>query len=144
MSPEPLKSPRFADLAPRTPIRLLQMLRIRYTLPLLLVAAAGQLCAQSQSPETTPPVKEQTLKEQWENLGLVYRDPKAKGLQELGEHVLLSALPRAHVRVPCGDGLGRRSPAEVSGESAPGGGRAGPWREVRVRGRARAARAASV
>ncbi len=59
------------------------MLRLRNSLPLLLVAAAGQLGAQTGPKEPVAPPRAATLKEQWENLGLVYRDPKSTGLQEL-------------------------------------------------------------
>ena len=65
------------------------MLRIKDILPLALMVFTTQARAQATPPAPTPPAApsrpsgEQTLKEKFENLGLVYRDPKAKGLQEL-------------------------------------------------------------
>ncbi len=63
------------------------MLRLKDILPLALVAFTAPLQAQASAPAPAPatsrPTAEPTLKEQYENLGLVFRDPKAKGLQEL-------------------------------------------------------------
>ena len=75
--------------------QLLQMLQNKDILALALVAFTAPLLAQTSAPipaaapATAPaptpsrPKAELTLKEQYENLGLVYRDLKAKGLQEL-------------------------------------------------------------
>lgn len=65
------------------------MLRIKDILPLALMVFTTYARAQANPAAPTPPAApslpggEQTLKEKFENLGLVYRDPKAKGLQEL-------------------------------------------------------------
>ncbi len=56
------------------------MLRLRNILALALVASTAQLGAQALP---ASPSKEASLKERLENLGLIYRDPQAKGLQEL-------------------------------------------------------------
>lgn len=65
------------------------MLRIKGILPLALMVLTTHARAQASPAAPTPPAApslpggEHTLKEKFENLGLVYRDPKAKGLQEL-------------------------------------------------------------
>lgn len=65
------------------------MLRTKDILPLALMVFTTYARAQANPAAPTPPAApslpggEQTLKEKFENLGLVYRDPKAKGLQEL-------------------------------------------------------------
>jgi phosphate-selective porin OprO/OprP len=59
------------------------MLRNKDIFALLLACTALPLGAQSQPTSSGRPVAETSLKERFENLGLVYQDKKAKGLQEL-------------------------------------------------------------
>ncbi|MGA0030000.1 MAG: hypothetical protein ACO3IG_08585, partial [Opitutales bacterium] len=50
---------------------------------LLIACAALPLGAQTQPASSGRPAAEPSLKERFENLGLVYQDKQAKGLQEL-------------------------------------------------------------
>jgi phosphate-selective porin OprO/OprP len=59
------------------------MLRTKDTFALLLACAALPLGAQTQPASSGRPAAEPSLKERFENLGLVYQDKQAKGLQEL-------------------------------------------------------------
>ena len=59
------------------------MLQLKVILSLALLVGAAQLGAQAQPSEATRPAVEPNLKERFENLGLVYKDKNAKGLQEL-------------------------------------------------------------
>jgi phosphate-selective porin OprO/OprP len=59
------------------------MLRKKDIFALLIACAALPLGAQSQPATSAKPVQEPSLKERLENLGLVYQDKQAKGLQEL-------------------------------------------------------------
>jgi phosphate-selective porin OprO/OprP len=59
------------------------MLRTKDIFALLIACAALPLGAQSQPAGSSRPAQEPSLKERFENLGLIYQDKKAKGLQEL-------------------------------------------------------------
>ena len=59
------------------------MLRNKDIFALLIACSALPLGAQSQPAISGRPAAEPSLKERFENLGLVYQDKKAKGLQEL-------------------------------------------------------------
>jgi phosphate-selective porin OprO/OprP len=59
------------------------MLRKKDIFALLIACAALPLAAQTQPADSGRPAAEPSLKERLENLGLVYQDKKAKGLQEL-------------------------------------------------------------
>jgi phosphate-selective porin OprO/OprP len=59
------------------------MLRTKDIFALLVACAALPLGAQSPPASSRRPAAEPTLKERFENLGLVYQDSKSKGLQEL-------------------------------------------------------------
>ena len=59
------------------------MLRKKDIFALLIACAALPLGAQSQPAGSSRPAQEPSLKERFENLGLIYQDKKAKGLQEL-------------------------------------------------------------
>ncbi len=59
------------------------MLRMKDIFALLIACAALPLGAQTQPASSGRPAAEPSLKERFENLGLVYQDKQAKGLQEL-------------------------------------------------------------
>jgi hypothetical protein len=59
------------------------MLQIKDILALLIACAALPLGAQSQPASSGRPAAEPSLKERFENLGLIYQDKKSPGLQEL-------------------------------------------------------------
>ncbi len=59
------------------------MLRTKDIFALLIACAALPLGAQTQPAGSGRPAAEPSLKERFENLGLVYQDKQAKGLQEL-------------------------------------------------------------
>jgi phosphate-selective porin OprO/OprP len=59
------------------------MLRKKDIFALLIACAALPLAAQTQPADSGRPAQEPSLKERLENLGLVYQDKNAKGLQEL-------------------------------------------------------------
>ncbi len=58
------------------------MLRTKDIFALLIACAALPLGAQTQPASSGRPAQEPSLKERLENLGLIYQDKKAKGLQE--------------------------------------------------------------
>lgn len=59
------------------------MLRTRKLLLLAAALTVTQLTAQDKPAAAAKPVAEQSLKERFENLGLIYQDKKNPGLQEL-------------------------------------------------------------
>ncbi len=59
------------------------MLRMKDIFALLIACATLPLGAQTQPASSGRPAAEPSLKERFENLGLVYQDKQAKGLQEL-------------------------------------------------------------
>ena len=59
------------------------MLQTRKLLTLAAALAVAQVTAQEKPAAAAKPVAEQTLKERFENLGLIYKDKKNPGLQEL-------------------------------------------------------------
>ena len=59
------------------------MLQIKDIFALLIACAALPLGAQSQPASSGRPAAEPSLKERFENLGLIYQDKKSPGLQEL-------------------------------------------------------------
>jgi phosphate-selective porin OprO/OprP len=59
------------------------MLQIKDIFALLIACAALPLGAQSQPATSAKPAQEPSLKERFENLGLIYQDKKSPGLQEL-------------------------------------------------------------
>jgi phosphate-selective porin OprO/OprP len=59
------------------------MLRIRKLLTLAAALSVLQAAAQEKPAAAAKPVAELSLKERFENLGLIYQDKNAKGLQEL-------------------------------------------------------------
>ena len=58
------------------------MLQTRKLLVLAAALTVTQVTAQDKPAATPKPVAEQSLKERFENLGLIYQDKNAKGLQE--------------------------------------------------------------
>ena len=59
------------------------MLQTRNLLMLAAALTVTQVTAQDKPAAAAKPVAEQSLKERFENLGLIYQDKNAKGLQEL-------------------------------------------------------------
>ena len=59
------------------------MLRKKDTFALLMACAALPLGALTQPASSSRPAQEPSLKERFENLGLIYQDKQSKGLQEL-------------------------------------------------------------
>jgi phosphate-selective porin OprO and OprP len=59
------------------------MLRIRKLLTIAAALTVAQVTAQEKPAAAAKPVAELSLKERFENLGLIYQDKNAKGLQEL-------------------------------------------------------------
>jgi phosphate-selective porin OprO/OprP len=59
------------------------MLQTRKLLTIAAALTVAQVTAQEKPAAAAKPVAEQSLKERFENLGLIYQDKNAKGLQEL-------------------------------------------------------------
>jgi phosphate-selective porin OprO/OprP len=70
-------------MRPHAVFLMLQMLQTRKLLTLAAALAVAQVTAQEKPAAAAKPVAEQTLKERFENLGLIYKDKKNPGLQEL-------------------------------------------------------------
>ncbi len=70
-------------MRPHAVFLMLQMLQTRKLLTLAAALTVVQLTAQEKPAAAAKPVAEQSLKERFENLGLIYQDKNAKGLQEL-------------------------------------------------------------
>ncbi len=70
-------------MRPHAVFLMLQMLQIRKLLTLAAALSVAQVTAQDKPAAVAKPVAEQTLKERFENLGLIYKDKKNPGLQEL-------------------------------------------------------------
>ncbi len=59
------------------------MSQLRKLLVLAAALTSAQIMAQEKPATSAKPAQEPTLKERFENLGLIYQDKQAKGLQEL-------------------------------------------------------------
>lgn len=70
-------------MRPHAVFLMLQMLRTRKLLLLAAALTVAQVTAQEKPAAVAKPIAEQTLKERFENLGLIYKDKKNPGLQEL-------------------------------------------------------------
>ena len=70
-------------MRPHAVFLMLQLLQTRKLLTLAAALAVAQVTAQEKPAAAAKPVAEQTLKERFENLGLIYKDKKNPGLQEL-------------------------------------------------------------
>jgi len=70
-------------MRPHAVFLMLQMLQTRNLLMLAAALTVAQVTAQDKPAAAAKPVAEQSLKERFENLGLIYQDKNAKGLQEL-------------------------------------------------------------
>ena len=70
-------------MRPHAVFLMLQLLQTRKLLMLAAALAVAQVTAQEKPAAAAKPVAEQTLKERFENLGLIYKDKKNPGLQEL-------------------------------------------------------------
>ena len=70
-------------MRPHAVFLMLQMLQTRKLLTLAAALTVVQLTAQEKPAAAAKPVAEQSLKERFENLGLIYQDKNAQGLQEL-------------------------------------------------------------
>ena len=70
-------------MRPHAVFLMLQMLQTRNLLMLAAALTVTQLAAQEKPAAAAKPVAEQSLKERFENLGLIYKDKKNPGLQEL-------------------------------------------------------------
>jgi len=70
-------------MRPHAVFLMLQMLQTRKLLTIAAALTVAQVTAQEKPAAAAKPVAEQSLKERFENLGLIYQDKNAKGLQEL-------------------------------------------------------------
>ena len=70
-------------MRPHAVFLMLQMLQTRKLLMLAAALTVAQVTAQDKPAAAAKPVAEQSLRERFENLGLIYQDKNAKGLQEL-------------------------------------------------------------
>lgn len=70
-------------MRPHAVFLMLQMLQTRNLLMLAAALTVTQAAAQDKPAAAAKPVAEQSLKERFENLGLIYKDKKNPGLQEL-------------------------------------------------------------
>ena len=70
-------------MRPHVVFLMLQMLQTRNLLMLAAALTVTQVTAQDKPAAAAKPVAEQSLKERFENLGLIYKDKKNPGLQEL-------------------------------------------------------------
>ena len=70
-------------MRPHAVFLMLQLLQTRKLLTLAAALAVAQVTAQEKPAAAAKPVAEQSLKERFENLGLIYKDKKNPGLQEL-------------------------------------------------------------
>ena len=70
-------------MRPHAVFLMLQMLQTRKLLMLAAALTVTQVAAQDKPAAAAKPAAEQSLKERFENLGLIYKDKKNPGLQEL-------------------------------------------------------------
>ena len=70
-------------MRPHAVFLMLQMLQTRKLLMLAAALTVVQVAAQDKPAAAAKPAAEQSLKERFENLGLIYKDKKNPGLQEL-------------------------------------------------------------